>query len=63
MSQYLQMFEQMGPEAFSKGVAQLAPYFESIDPLVTKVKPGYCEAILKNQKKVQQLPPHTIRTR
>lgn len=53
MSQYLQMFEKMGPEAFSAGVAQLAPYFQSIDPLVTEVKPGYCEAVLKNQKKVQ----------
>ena len=53
MNQYLTMFEQMGPEGFSAGVAQLAPYFQSIDPLVTRVKPGYCEAILKNQKKVQ----------
>ena len=55
MNQFLKMFEQMGPEGFSAGVAQLAPYFQSIDPLVTQVKPGYCEAILKNQKKVQNL--------
>ncbi|KZZ81781.1 DUF4442 domain-containing protein [Oleiphilus sp. HI0133] len=52
MNQYLKMFEQMGPEGFSAGVAQLAPYFSTIDPLVTQLRPGYCEAVLKNQKKV-----------
>ena len=53
MNQYLKMFEQMGGEGFSKGIATVAPYFESIDPLVTALRPGYCEMILKNQKKVQ----------
>lgn len=53
MSQYLQMFEQMGSEAFSQGVCAVAPYFASIDPLVTELKPGYAAMELKKQKKVQ----------
>lgn len=52
MSQFLKMYEQMGGEAFSKGVCQVAPYFSTIDPEITDLKPGYCEMILRNQKKV-----------
>lgn len=52
MSQFLAMFQQMGPEMFSKGIAQVAPYFSTIDPEVVELKPGYCEVSLKNQKKV-----------
>lgn len=52
MSQFLSMFNQMGPEMFSQGIAQVAPYFSTIDPEVVMLKPGYCEVRLKNQKKV-----------
>lgn len=52
MSQYLAMFDSMGSEAFSQGIAQMAPYFSTIDPEVLALKPGYCEVLLKNQKKV-----------
>ena len=52
MSQFLAMFKQMGPEMFSKSIAQVAPYFSTIDPEVIELKPGYCEVFLKNQKKV-----------
>ncbi len=52
MSQFLAMFEQAGPEMFSKGIAQVAPYFSTIDPEVIDLKPGYCEVMLRNQKKV-----------
>ncbi|WP_086932910.1 hotdog fold domain-containing protein [Agarilytica rhodophyticola] len=52
MSQFLAMYNQMGPEAFSKGVEQVAPYFATIDPEITSLKPGYCETMLRNQKKV-----------
>lgn len=52
MSQFLAMFKQMGPEMFSKGVEQIAPYFSTIDPQVIDLKPGYCEVHIKNQKKV-----------
>ena len=53
MSQFLSMFNTVGPEAFSQGVAQLAPYFASIDPHVSTLKPGFCEVHLKKQKKVE----------
>lgn len=52
MSQFLTMFQQMGAEAFSKGIGQVAPYFATIDPEITEYRPGYCELILRNQKKV-----------
>ena len=52
MSQFLAMFNQMGPEMFSKGITQVAPYFSTIDPEVIELKSGYCEVFLKNQKKV-----------
>ncbi|WP_420590266.1 hotdog fold domain-containing protein [Bacterioplanoides sp.] len=53
MSQYLKMFNQLGPEMFSKGISQVAPYFSTIDPHVVDLKPGYCEVFLKKQTKVQ----------
>ncbi|MCL6417350.1 DUF4442 domain-containing protein [Aestuariirhabdus sp. Z084] len=52
MSQFLTMFQQMGSEVFSQSIGQVAPYFSTIDPQVTELKPGYCEVMLKNQKKV-----------
>lgn len=52
MSQFLAMFDQMGPEMFSQGIGQVAPYFSTIDPQVIDLKPAYCEVHLKNQKKV-----------
>ncbi|ARU57399.1 phenylacetic acid degradation-like protein [Oleiphilus messinensis] len=52
MSQFLAMFQQMGGDAFSQGIGQVAPYFSTIDPAITDFKPGYCELTLKNQKKV-----------
>lgn len=52
MSQFLAMYQQMGGEAFSQGVGQVAPYFATIDPEITEYRVGYCELKLKNQKKV-----------
>ncbi len=52
MSQFLELYNQLGPEEFSKAVEQVAPYFGTIDPEITELKPGYCEAMLRNQKKV-----------
>jgi acyl-coenzyme A thioesterase PaaI-like protein len=48
----LELYNQMGPEAFSQAVGQIAPYFASIDPEMVELKPGYAEMRLKNQKKV-----------
>jgi len=52
MSQYLSMFESMGPAAFSKAIEQVAPYFSTIDPQVRELRPGYCEVLMPNQKKI-----------
>jgi hypothetical protein len=52
MSQFLELYRQLGPEEFSKAVEQLAPYFGTIDPEITELKPGSCEAMLRNQKEV-----------
>lgn len=40
MSQYLSMFNSVGPEAFSKLACQMAPYFSTINPLITQLRPG-----------------------
>lgn len=53
MSQFLEMYQQMGSQGFSDVVGQVAPYFASIDPLVTELKPNYCEVRLVKQKKVE----------
>ncbi len=52
MSQFLQMFKQVGAEQFSKLVGTVAPYFSTIDPEFVELKPAYAEMILRNQKKV-----------
>lgn len=46
------LFESLGPETFSEGVGEFAPYFSTIDPNVVALRPGYCEVHLKNQSKV-----------
>ncbi len=40
MSQFLSMFNSVGPQAFSQMAAQVAPYFSTINPLVTELRPG-----------------------
>lgn len=52
MSQYLKMFEQVGPENFSQMIGTVAPYFSTIDPKIVDLKPGFAELVLHNQKKV-----------
>lgn len=52
MSQFLELYQQLGSEAFSESIGAVAPYFASIDPLVVELKPHYCEVALKNQSKV-----------
>jgi acyl-coenzyme A thioesterase PaaI-like protein len=53
MNQYLDIFAKLGPEGFSKGIATLAPFFETIDPEVTVLEPKYCELMLRKQRKVE----------
>ena len=52
MGQFLAMYKQMDAQTFSKGIAQVAPYFSSIDPEIVNYRPRYCELVLKNQPKV-----------
>lgn len=41
MSQVLSMFTSAGPQAFSKMACQMAPYFSTINPLVTALGKGF----------------------
>jgi acyl-coenzyme A thioesterase PaaI-like protein len=41
MSQFLSMFNSAGPQAFSKMACQVAPYFSTINPLISELRPGY----------------------
>ncbi|RON50160.1 hotdog fold domain-containing protein [Pseudomonas frederiksbergensis] len=41
MNQFLNMFTSAGPEAFSQMACQVAPYFSTINPLVSELRPGY----------------------
>lgn len=52
MSQYLTMFEQLGPEQFSAAVAAVAPFFGTIDPEFLALRPGHAELRIRNQPKV-----------
>ncbi|VEF11666.1 phenylacetic acid degradation-like protein [Pseudomonas fluorescens] len=40
MSQSLSMFNSVGADAFSKMACQFAPYFSSINPLITELRPN-----------------------
>ncbi|MER2103950.1 MAG: hotdog fold domain-containing protein [Pseudomonas atacamensis] len=40
MSQSLSMFNSVGPYAFSKMACQFAPYFSSINPLISELRPN-----------------------
>lgn len=52
MHQYEQLFAASSPEAFTQMATQIAPYFSTIDPVITKLEAGCAEVELKNQKKV-----------
>ncbi|MCR8930660.1 MULTISPECIES: hotdog fold domain-containing protein [unclassified Pseudomonas] len=40
MSQSLSMFNSVGSDAFSKMACQFAPYFSTINPLITELRPN-----------------------
>ena len=52
MNQTLSMYQQMGNEAFSKAVANFAPYFATIEPMFTELRPGYAEVTFANRRAV-----------
>lgn len=52
MNQTLGMYQQMGNEAFSKAVANFAPYFSTIEPRFQELRPGYAEVKFANRREV-----------
>lgn len=44
MSQVLNMFNSAGAEQFTAMICQVAPYFSTIQPSMTALRPGYAEA-------------------
>ena len=52
MNQTLILYHQMGNEAFSKAVTNLAPYFSTIEPTFTELRPGYAEVKFANRREV-----------
>lgn len=52
MSQVLNLFNTAGPEQFSAMICQIAPYFSTITPQVTALRPGYAEAQVPLRKEV-----------
>ncbi|SFI32018.1 Acyl-coenzyme A thioesterase PaaI, contains HGG motif [Collimonas sp. OK307] len=52
MSQALGMFKMVGPEQFSKTVCQMAPYFSTIEPTITDLRPNYAEATVPFRREV-----------
>jgi acyl-coenzyme A thioesterase PaaI-like protein len=52
MSQILDLFNSVGAEQFTATVCQIAPYFSTIQPSVTALRPGYAEATVPLRKEV-----------
>jgi acyl-coenzyme A thioesterase PaaI-like protein len=52
MSQILNLFNSVGPAQFSAAVCEIAPYFSTIQPLVTALRPGYAEATVPLRREV-----------
>ena len=53
MHQFEQLHSSIGPEAFTQQIIATAPYFGSIDPVLTKLVAGTAEVSLRKQPKVQ----------
>ncbi|MCP2227314.1 acyl-coenzyme A thioesterase PaaI-like protein [Pseudomonas silensiensis] len=52
MSQFLSMFNSAGPEAFSKMACQVAPYFSTIKPLISALRPGHATVQVPFSKEI-----------
>lgn len=52
MNQTLGMYQMMGNQAFSKAVTEFAPYFATIDPTFTELRPGFAEITFPNRRAV-----------
>ena len=52
MNQYLGMFQQFGPEKFTQPVCQMAPYFSTVNPLITMLEQGFVSVEIPFTKEV-----------
>ena len=52
MNPLLSMFQSAGPEAFSKMSCQTAPYFSTINPLISELETNHCVVQLPFAKEV-----------
>jgi acyl-coenzyme A thioesterase PaaI-like protein len=52
MSQILNLFNTAGPAQFSAAICEIAPYFSTIDPQVTVLRPGHAEASVALRREV-----------
>lgn len=43
----------MGNKLFSLAICRMAPYFGSVSPLITDLRPHRCECIIKKRRKVE----------
>ena len=43
----------MGNKLFSLAICRMAPYFGSVSPLITDLRPNRCECIIKKRRKVE----------
>jgi len=46
------MYQSMGNDAFSKAVTHIAPYFSTIEPTFSALRPGYAEVTFANRREV-----------
>ncbi len=52
MSQALSMFNSVGPAAFSNLACQMAPYFSTISPEISELKPGHAVVNVPFRKEI-----------
>ncbi len=52
MNQTLRMYQHMGNQNFSKAVTEFAPYFATIEPTFSELRPGYAEVTFANRRAV-----------
>lgn len=53
MNQILELYQSQGNKEFTGLVVAAAPYFSTIEPLFTELRPGHAEVAFANTKKVQ----------
>jgi len=52
MSQFLSMFTSAGPEKFSQMACQMAPYFSTINPLISELRAGHSQVLVPFRREI-----------